>query len=111
MKEAEYCVVITTTDSREKADVLARSIVQTKLGACVQITPIESVYCWDSTICNEKEFKLEIKTNNSLYEKLEEFILKNHSYQTPEIIQLSIPKGSQAYLKWIDSCVNNTLPN
>lgn len=107
MKTSEYCVVITTTDSQEKAELLAHSIVEAKLGACVQITPITSFYFWEGKVNNECEFKLEIKTKSSLYNKIEEFICKKHSYQTPEIIQIPITAGSPAYLQWLDDSIKS----
>ena len=103
MKSSDCCIVITTTDSKEKAEKLASQIVNSKLGACVQITPITSFYFWEGKVNNDCEYKLEIKTKPAYYNKLEEFILSNHSYQTPEIIQIPINKGNIGYLRWIDS--------
>ncbi|HBM16634.1 MAG TPA: divalent-cation tolerance protein CutA [Lentisphaeria bacterium] len=101
MKIYDYCVVVTTVDSMEKAEKLASVIIEAKLGACVQISRTTSFYFWDDKVNNDLECKLEIKTKSCLYEKLEELIIKNHSYQTPEIIQIPLMNGSTAYLNWI----------
>ena len=44
------CVVTTTVDSGEAAETLAKNIVEARLGACVQIMPIRSVYRWDGEV-------------------------------------------------------------
>jgi periplasmic divalent cation tolerance protein len=61
-----YCVVLITVSTAQQADDLARQIVEARLGACVQIETIQSVYRWQGTLCNEPEYRLSIKTQRSL---------------------------------------------
>jgi periplasmic divalent cation tolerance protein len=98
-----YCVVMCSCPSDEHAEKLARSIVEHKLAACVQISPIRSFYEWKGEIHNEEERLLFIKSSTQLYSELEAFISKNHPYEVPEIIQLPVHKGLKRYLDWIDS--------
>ena len=44
-----------------------------------------------------------IKTRKSLYKKVEKAIKENHPYEVPEIIAVSIAKGSKDYLKWLSN--------
>ncbi len=97
-----YCVVLTTTPTSEEAGKLARAIVEARLGACVQIQAIQSIYRWEGALCNEAEFRLSIKTRQAQFAALEHFIRAHHSYETPEIVQIPITAGSAAYLQWID---------
>lgn len=97
-----YCVVLTTTATAEEAQSLARGIVEARLGACVQIQAIRSIYRWQGTLCDEPEFRLSIKTRLAQFAALENFIRAHHSYETPEIVQVPISAGSAAYLQWID---------
>ena len=53
----------------------------------------------------DNEFLLIIKTMQQNYEKLENWVQKNHSYDVPEIISIPIHKGLPAYLKAIDDWV------
>jgi periplasmic divalent cation tolerance protein len=92
--ESSYCVVITTTATREDAEVIARQLLAEKLAACVQVSAIESSYTWNSTIVRENELILHIKTRANLYEKVEEAIRAHHKYEVPEIIQLPIMAGA-----------------
>ncbi|NTV47681.1 MAG: divalent-cation tolerance protein CutA [Chlorobiales bacterium] len=97
-----YSVVITTCASQEDAEALASKIIENKLAACVQLSNIQSYYVWNDAVSHDLEVKLSIKTRHELYDELEAFIKKNHSYQVPEIIEIPIYSGSKAYLNWID---------
>ena len=101
-----YCTILTTTSSEEEADALAEMLVTKKLAACVQIMPISSFYTWQGAVQKDSEILLLIKTTSALYPQVEAFIIENHSYGIPEIIQLPITKGSPAYLVWM---LENTL--
>ncbi|CAN7542850.1 divalent-cation tolerance protein CutA [Polaromonas sp. LjRoot131] len=96
-----YCVVLTATATAEEAEHLARGIVEARLGACVQIQAIQSIYRWQGALCKESEFRLSIKTRQARYAALERFIQEHHSYETPEIVQLPITAGSAEYLQWV----------
>jgi len=100
-----YCIVITTTNSKEEADTLAKAILNEKLAACIQVSEIESRYFWGDKLERICEYKLEIKTTKDNLTKLEEFIKSKHSYEAPEIIAVPIIDGNQDYFNWIDSLV------
>ena len=100
--DTAYCVVLTTVATAEQAEDLAKKIVVEKLAACVQVQQIRSYYLWKGEACNEPECLLFIKARKSQYPELEDFIRKNHAYQIPEIVQLSITAGFGDYLNWID---------
>jgi periplasmic divalent cation tolerance protein len=97
-----YSVVITTTGNQEQAEALARSILDARLAACIQVQAITSFYSWKGDQCSDPECLLLIKTKHALYAALTEHILANHPYETPEIIELPITRGSNSYLTWID---------
>ena len=48
-----HCIVLTITATEAQADTLARQIVQARLGACVQIHALKSVYRWEGALCDE----------------------------------------------------------
>jgi len=101
-----YCIVITTTDSKTKANTLAEAILNEKLAACIQINEIESRYFWDGKLEQNSEYKLEIKTTKDNLSKLKEFIKTNHSYEVPEIIAIPILDGNREYFEWVDSALS-----
>ena len=100
------CIVITTCENRKTAELLAQSILENRLAACVQLSNISSFYIWDDKINNEDEVKLLIKTKESLYKELEKHISDLHTYDVPEIIMLPIADGAKSYLDWIDDVTN-----
>jgi periplasmic divalent cation tolerance protein len=64
--------------------------------------PITSFYTWKGQVSNEAEWLLSIKTRTNCFPDLQALIIDNHSYEVPEIIQIPIVDGSQAYLRWVD---------
>jgi periplasmic divalent cation tolerance protein len=97
----DFCVVLTTTSTEEDAASLAKKILAEKLGACVQVQQIKSYYTWKGEVCADPECLLFIKARSAQYDALESFIKANHSYETPEIVQLPIRRGLAAYLDWV----------
>ena len=96
-----YCVVLTTCGGKEDAEKLASLLVESRLAACVQITGITSLYEWNGEVNRDDEQLLLIKATTAQYDKIEEMISQNHRYDVPEIIQIPITDGSDAYLQWI----------
>jgi len=103
--EDKYIVVLTTVGTKQFANDLARSLVEARLAACLQIQPVQSVYRWKDKVCSEPEYLLAIKTTDARYAELEKFIRANHSYETPEIVRVEIAGGSREYLGWIGESV------
>ena len=100
-----FVLVLTTTSSEGQAGVLARSIVEAELAACVHLQPIRSIYRWKGTVCDEPEWRLVVKTTAERYEALEHHIKERHSYETPEIVRFEIDGGSTEFLRWIGESV------
>ena len=94
--------VITTTANREEAETIARSLVEGRLAACVQIVgPITSVYRWEGRIETSPEWQCLIKSRQGLWEPLLAAIRRLHSYQVPEILVLHVTAGNPDYLAWL----------
>ncbi|MBX3244935.1 MAG: divalent-cation tolerance protein CutA [Acidobacteria bacterium] len=99
-------IVMTTTPNADEANSLARTIIENKLAACVQILPpMTSVYVWDGSVQTESEHLLLIKTLEEKFDDLERFINANHSYDVPEIVAVKSEAVSNEYLKWINEYV------
>jgi periplasmic divalent cation tolerance protein len=96
-------VVLTTCESEEQAQGLARHLIEQRLAACVNILPgARSVYRWKDKIEDAAEFVLIIKSRREIFVKLREAIAHLHSYEIPEVIALPVVDGSDAYLNWLD---------
>lgn len=97
----DFSIVMTTIDSGEKAQEIARVVVEGGLAACVHIVPLHSVYRWQGSIEQAEEFRLEMKMRTTDYAALEAAIRSMHSYETPEIVRVDIAEGYRPYLDWI----------
>jgi len=95
--------VITTIDTKERADAIGKRLLEEQLAACVQTEgPISSSYWWKGEIETAEEWRCTIKTTVERYDEVERTIRSIHSYEEPEIISLTITAGSSTYLKWIE---------
>jgi periplasmic divalent cation tolerance protein len=101
----EFCLVTTSMDDRDFAYQLAKNLVDLRLAACVQVTPISSTYRWKGKINVENEYLLTIKTLTRLYTPLVKIIQEQHPYELPEILRLPVDSGFQPYLDWIKESV------
>jgi len=108
-----WITVLTNLPDQKSAEVLAFSLVEARLAACVNILPpIQSVYQWKDQIENASEIMMLIKTTQERYPAVEESIFRLHPYEVPEIIALPIVSGLPAYLSWIEaetSVENNSI--
>lgn len=101
MNSGKACVVMTTVSNREQAEKLARTVLEARLVACVQIQEIASYYWWDGKINHDAEQLLYLKTTSDKYPALEALLVASHSYDTPEILQLPVEAGYEKYLGWM----------
>jgi periplasmic divalent cation tolerance protein len=94
-------IVLTTAGSEEEARKIARSLVERRLAACVNIVPqVVSVYRWEGKIEEASEWLLIGKTTAAAFGELKVAITELHSYDLPECICLAIEDGAPAYLQW-----------
>jgi periplasmic divalent cation tolerance protein len=102
MTNAQYAVLVTTAANQDDAKIIAKALLEQKLAACVQLTPITSLYTWEGKMSEDAEILILVKTRAAITDKAMAAILAVHKYKVPEIIQLPIEKGHGAYLSWID---------
>jgi periplasmic divalent cation tolerance protein len=97
-----YRQVTTTTDSRAEAERLGRTMVERRLAACAQIVgPITSTYWWKGAMETAEEWMAVMKTTEKQSAQLIAAIKAEHSYETPDIVAISIVGGFPDYLNWI----------
>jgi len=96
-----------TAANGEEAARLADMLVGSHLAACVQILPeIESVYRWQGKIERQQEILLLAKSTSDKFDELEREVRALHSYETPEIVAVSLTDVSKPYLKWLIQSVS-----
>jgi periplasmic divalent cation tolerance protein len=96
----EICIMLSTV-SPDRSENLAKSLLDAHLAACVNITPVRSLYRWKGETCDETEHLLVIKTRRELAETAMHAIRAVHPYEVPEIIVLPVVAGHAPYLEWV----------
>lgn len=95
-------LVVTQLPDRANAAALARTLVEARLAACVNIgAPVESLYHWRGQIETASEVPLLIKAPRCRYPAIEATIRAHHPYELPEIIAVPVVEGLPAYLSWV----------
>lgn len=94
--------VIFCTTPVELAEGLAADLVEARLAACVNILPaVRSIYRWKGAVERDDESLLLIKTTVEGVPAVIDHIQRNHPYDVPEAIALSIDDGLPDYLAWL----------
>ena len=97
----DYIVVYVTAPEEEAVD-LAKTLVEERLVACVNLVPgLRSIYWWQGKVEDEPEVLCIMKTRSNLFESLKDRVRELHSYEVEEIIALPILAGNLPYLNWI----------
>jgi periplasmic divalent cation tolerance protein len=95
-------LILTQMPDRATAQSLARSLVETRLAACVSIgAPVESLYHWRGQIETAQEVPLVVKTRVERYRDVETAIRSRHPYELPEILAVPVVDGLSRYVDWI----------
>jgi periplasmic divalent cation tolerance protein len=95
-------VILCTAPNGDVGAMLARGLVQANLAACVNIIDgIRSFYVWKGALQDDREVQLVIKTRRDLVDAVEKWLSKNHPYEVPEVLALTVEAGSRSYLDWV----------
>lgn len=98
----DFRLVFVTTGSEENARDIARTLTKERLAACcTMISGAVSIYRWQGNIEESRETQLLIKTSATLLDLVEQRIQQLHSYDTPEIIAVTLNEISAPYLDWL----------
>ena len=98
----ENCVIYCTVPNDFSANLIASTLVDENLAACVNIVPsITSIYKWEGSVQTDAELLIIIKTQQSKFNDVEKRIKELHENSIPEIIAVPIIKGSEEYQNWI----------
>lgn len=102
MTDASALVVLSTFPDADSAARVARTLVDDRLAACVNLIPsVRSIYRWQGAISDEAETLAVIKTTAGRYAALAARIAELHPYQVPEIIALPLVEAHPPYLAWL----------
>ena len=98
-------LLITTVSNQLLAEKIAKELIERKLAACVSIKEIKSIYKWQGTIEENKEFEITIKSLPENLNKLTLIIKEKITYEVPELIY-KIFDSENSYFQWIKESIN-----
>lgn len=98
----DIVLVLTTVADGDRADSIARALVEERLAACVNVHgPMTSFYRWHGAVERSAERQLVIKTTRGRLAALETRLKALHSYELPEFIVITVEGGNAEYLEWV----------
>ena len=99
-------IIKTTTDSHKAMKLIANTLLNKKLAACVNMIPrMRSKYIVDGRITESREVILLIKTTKKLENKVYKTIKDLHNYEIPEISTIQTSKVDEDYENWLKDFV------
>lgn len=105
--ESNAVLVLTTLGADADAAALARTLVDERLAACVNILPVmTSIYRWKGSVEQDREQQVVIKTTATQLAALEGRVRELHPYELPEWLVIPVAAGSAAYLAWLAESVH-----
>ncbi len=98
---SDLIAILTTMPDDNRAGELARTLVEERLAACVNVhASMISTYRWTDTVEVEPERQLVIKTTRARLAELEIRLRALHPYELPELVVIDAA-GSEAYANWV----------
>lgn len=95
-------VVFTNAPDAELAGSIARTLVDERLAACVNVlAPCRSVYRWQGVVESADEVPMVIKTTQDRFAALARRLGELHPYEVPELLAFKPDAGLPAYLNWV----------
>ena len=97
----EFVIVLTTVPAGGH-EVIARTLVEERLAACVNaLPPMTSFYRWKGNVEQDLEQQLVIKTLRARIPALLERLRELHPYEVAEALVVEVAGGSDVYLAWV----------
>jgi periplasmic divalent cation tolerance protein len=100
-------LILTTMPDDERANGLARTLVEEGLAACVNVhASMTSTYRWQGQVEVEPERQVVIKTTRARLAALETRLRALHPYELPEFVVIDAA-ASDAYAGWVNDATRS----
>jgi|SRR5690348_3451370 periplasmic divalent cation tolerance protein len=97
-------ILVMTTAPEDEAEKIARTLVEERLAACVNVhSPMTSFYWWKGKIERDTESQVVIKTTRDRLEALANRLSELHPYELPEFLVVPVAWGTEGYLEWVNA--------
>jgi periplasmic divalent cation tolerance protein len=102
--------VYVTCPDRASARRIARALLESRLVACANIAPIESLYRWEGRIEEAAEVAMFLKTREALVPEVVAAVEELHPHDVPCIVAFALGGGSAAYDGWVEAETTRPAP-
>ncbi|RDB31651.1 divalent-cation tolerance protein CutA [Candidatus Similichlamydia laticola] len=92
-----------TLPARDVAVVLIRELLGSHLIACASLFPVTSLFFWEGQVVEEEEWKLLLKSRQSLFKAINAKIREKSPYSITEVSLLQVEKMDHLYRDWLFS--------
>ena len=97
-------LVYSTFPSLDAARTLARSLIERRLVACVNIIPgMTALYAWEGVLHEDTEVVAIFKTQSGHVAEVMTAVRAGHPYANPAVLALDAAASSRPYLDWVMS--------
>lgn len=105
VREAKsMCVGLVTAPDEATGQRIARSLVEERLAACVNVlSTMQSVFRWQGKVEEAPEVLMILKSRTDQKEALVERINALHPYDVPELLFIEVSAASDSYLRWVET--------
>jgi periplasmic divalent cation tolerance protein len=93
--------IVLVTHPPRGAAAFARTLVERRLAACVNLVPLSSVYRWRERVERAREVLLLVKSTAGRLHALERHVRDEHPYECPEFVVLEPRHVAKGYLRWL----------
>ena len=101
-------IVLTTIGSEAEGISIAKTLVDEKLAACVNVLPrMISIYRWKGSVEQDREHQIVIKTTADRLAAPEPRLRELHPYELPEFVVIDPAGGGSAYMAWVKESVTS----
>ena len=93
--------VYITCKDMDEAKKIAKHLLDSKLIACANMFPVESMYNWEGKLNEESEVAMLCKALKHNFKKIESEVKKMHSYDVPCIVAFDWTASNEDYADWV----------
>lgn len=107
MVSSSIRLVFTTFEDRKEARRIARTLVEERLAACVNVgeETVTSFYRWEGEQVKAHEYAVTMKTHQVRLNALTERLRELHPYDCPEILVVSMDESDPDYEQWVHTSI------